>query len=148
VKQVQALAELFKDHPQYRSGEKRIHLTMMGGTRNQEDKDRADGLRRLASELGVSASQFKSPLSQADHQDNVELLENAPFGEIVARLGAASIGLNTMQDEHFGINVVEFMVRHFSPPFLDLFERLMVGCWADTYRTLLCWSTIGYRRSS
>ena len=28
----------------------------------------------------------------------------------MARLGEASIGLNTMQDEHFGINVVEFMV--------------------------------------
>jgi alpha-1,2-mannosyltransferase len=41
----------------------------------------------------------------------VELLENAPYSEIVRRLGEASIGLNTMQDEHFGINVVEFMVR-------------------------------------
>jgi hypothetical protein len=28
----------------------------------------------------------------------------------VTKLGEASIGLNTMQDEHFGINVVEFMV--------------------------------------
>lgn len=28
----------------------------------------------------------------------------------MAKLGEASIGLNTMQDEHFGINVVEFMV--------------------------------------
>jgi alpha-1,2-mannosyltransferase len=37
-------------------------------------------------------------------------LENAPYSEIVRRLGEASIGLNTMQDEHFGINVVEFMV--------------------------------------
>ena len=41
----------------------------------------------------------------------MELLENAPYSEIVRRLGEASIGLNTMQDEHFGINVVEFMVR-------------------------------------
>lgn len=46
-------------------------------------------------------------------QDNVEFLVNAPYPEIVRRLGEASIGLNTMQDEHFGINVVEFMVsRH------------------------------------
>jgi alpha-1,2-mannosyltransferase len=148
VKQVQALAELFKDHPEYRSGDKKIHLTMMGGTRNQEDKDRADGLRQLATGLGVSVSPSTWSVTPADEQDNVELLENAPYGEIVTRLGEASIGLNTMQDEHFGINVVEFMVRHFSPPFLDLFERLMVGCWTDTYRTLLCWSTIGYRRSS
>lgn len=37
-------------------------------------------------------------------------LVNAPYGEVVRQLGRASIGLNTMQDEHFGINVVEFMV--------------------------------------
>lgn len=50
-------------------------------------------------------------------QENVQLLENAPWGEIVAKLGQASIGLNTMQDEHFGINVVEFMVS----PYLTSF---------------------------
>jgi hypothetical protein len=56
AKQVQALAILFKDHPEYRSGDKRITLTMMGGTRNAEDKERAEGLRNLAIELGVSVS--------------------------------------------------------------------------------------------
>jgi hypothetical protein len=45
-------------------------------------------------------------------QQNVEFLVNAPYAEIVRRLGEASVGLNTMQDEHFGINVVEFMVCH------------------------------------
>jgi len=40
----------------------------------------------------------------------VHFIVNAPYPEIVRRLGEASIGLNTMQDEHFGINVVEFMV--------------------------------------
>lgn len=84
----------------------------MGGTRNEEDKARAEGLRRMASDLGISVSH---PISLATGkklivQDNVSLLENAPYGEIVKRLGEASIGLNTMQDEHFGINVVEFMV--------------------------------------
>jgi alpha-1,2-mannosyltransferase len=54
AKQVQALAILFKDHPEYRSGDKRISLTMMGGTRNAEDKERAEGLKQLASELGVA----------------------------------------------------------------------------------------------
>lgn len=38
-------------------------------------------------------------------------LVNAPYPEIVRRLGEASMGLHTMQDEHFGISVVEFMVR-------------------------------------
>lgn len=43
-------------------------------------------------------------------QESVEFVVNAPYGEVVRRLGGASLGLNTMQDEHFGINVVEFMV--------------------------------------
>jgi alpha-1,2-mannosyltransferase len=52
-------------------------------------------------------------------QDNVEFVVNAPYSEIVKRLSEASIGLNTMQDEHFGINVVEFMV---SPASRDCIE--------------------------
>jgi len=35
---------------------------------------------------------------------------NEPYARILELLGEASIGLNTMVDEHFGINVVEFMV--------------------------------------
>lgn len=41
---------------------------------------------------------------------------NEPYARILELLGEASIGVNTMVDEHFGINVVEFMVR---PPLLD-----------------------------
>lgn len=40
----------------------------------------------------------------------MEFVLNASFPQIVQRLGQASIGLNTMKDEHFGISVVEFMV--------------------------------------
>lgn len=36
---------------------------------------------------------------------------NAKYSEILNWLSRASIGLSTMVDEHFGINVVEFMVR-------------------------------------
>ena len=35
---------------------------------------------------------------------------NAPYPRILDLLSQASVGLNTMIDEHFGINVVEFMV--------------------------------------
>lgn len=56
AKQVQALARLFEDHPEYRLGETRVTLTMMGGTRDAKDKARADDLRRLAADLGVSVS--------------------------------------------------------------------------------------------
>lgn len=45
---------------------------------------------------------------------------SAPYPEIVRRLGQASVGLNTMMDEHFGINVVEFMVHPLSLSFYTL----------------------------
>ena len=35
---------------------------------------------------------------------------NAPFSTILYWLSRASVGLSTMVDEHFGINIVEFMV--------------------------------------
>lgn len=35
---------------------------------------------------------------------------NAPYPRILDLLSQATVGLNTMIDEHFGINVVEFMV--------------------------------------
>ena len=44
---------------------------------------------------------------------------------MLARLSKASIGMNTMVDEHFGINVVEYMVR--PPPwFFFLFHSQFV----------------------
>ena len=43
-------------------------------------------------------------------QEFVDFVVNAPYPRILELLGEASIGLNTMVDEHFGINVVEFMV--------------------------------------
>ncbi|WVQ98028.1 hypothetical protein IAU59_005149 [Kwoniella sp. CBS 9459] len=100
-KQLYALSALFGKYPQYRDGPKRISLAMMGGARNAQDEGRLDNLRGLAEKLGV--------------QNNVEFVVNAPYPEIVQRLGQASVGLNTMMDEHFGINVVEFMAAGLIP---------------------------------
>jgi hypothetical protein len=36
---------------------------------------------------------------------------NASYDELVLWLGRASIGISSMVDEHFGINVVDFTVR-------------------------------------
>ena len=44
-------------------------------------------------------------------KDHMEFVINAPFPELRDLLAKASVGLSTMVDEHFGINVVEFMVR-------------------------------------
>ena len=53
----------------------------------------------------TSILDFSSTLSQ----DNVEFLVNAPWSEIIQKLSTSGIGLSTMIDEHFGMNVVEFM---------------------------------------
>jgi hypothetical protein len=61
----------------------------------------------------VSIKNFRARLIELwqPPQDHVEFVVNAPYPRILELLGHASVGLNTMVDEHFGINVVEFMVR-------------------------------------
>lgn len=39
---------------------------------------------------------------------------NASYDIVLSWLSRASVGTNTMVDEHFGINVVEFMVSSFT----------------------------------
>ncbi|OCF38298.1 alpha-1,2-mannosyltransferase [Kwoniella heveanensis CBS 569] len=101
AKQIHALSALFDKYPQHRDGPKRVTLAMMGGARNAQDEERLSGLKALAEKLGV--------------RNNVEFIVNAPYPEVVQRLGQASVGLNTMMDEHFGINVVEFMAAGLIP---------------------------------
>lgn len=43
-------------------------------------------------------------------QDSTEFIVNAPYTAVLSWLSRSSIGLSTMVDEHFGINVVEYMV--------------------------------------
>jgi len=74
---------------------------LIGGCRNAEDEARVEELRKLARELGV--------------ESHVQFVLNAPYPDMLAWLGRASIGLNTMLDEHFGINVVEFMAAGVIP---------------------------------
>ncbi|KAJ7079583.1 mannosyltransferase [Mycena belliarum] len=97
--QVRALHALLEAHPAYKA--EGIELVLIGGCRNAEDKARVEGLRALARELGV--------------ESHVQFVLNAPYPDVLAWLGRASIGLNTMVDEHFGINVVEFMAAGVIP---------------------------------
>ncbi|KAJ7350568.1 mannosyltransferase [Mycena albidolilacea] len=99
AKQVRALYVLLKEYPEYT--EQGIRLVMIGGCRNAEDEARVEVLRKLARELSVEA--------------HVEFVLNAPYPDMLAWLGRASVGLNTMLDEHFGINVVEFMAAGVIP---------------------------------
>lgn len=44
-------------------------------------------------------------------QKQVTFVVNATYPDVLKWLSRASIGLSTMVDEHFGINIVEFMVH-------------------------------------
>jgi alpha-1,2-mannosyltransferase len=92
---------------------------MVGSVRDAADGRRVEALRALADELDITVR-----ATHSDHlkgvpadccllapQDNVEIVVNADYPTLLAWLGRASVGLSTMVDEHFGINVVEFMVR-------------------------------------
>ncbi|KAJ1721153.1 asparagine-linked glycosylation protein [Coemansia erecta] len=70
-------------------------LVVIGGARNIDDEARAEALRQRARRLGV------------DRQ--VHVVVNAAWPRVLAWLRAASVGLHTMRDEHFGIGVVEMM---------------------------------------
>ncbi|KAJ2454259.1 asparagine-linked glycosylation protein [Coemansia sp. RSA 2336] len=70
-------------------------LVMIGGARNLEDEARAESLRQLAKSLGVSSQ--------------VYVIVNAPWSQVQLWLKHSSVGIHTMRDEHFGINIVEMM---------------------------------------
>ncbi|KAI0727902.1 mannosyltransferase [Fomitopsis betulina] len=99
--QLHAFHQMLISHPEYGKPGKHVQLVLIGGSRNEEDAARVEGLRALAKELGI--------------EDHVEFVLNAPFSVVLDWLSRASIGLSTMVDEHFGINVVEFMAAGVIP---------------------------------
>ncbi|KAI9438301.1 mannosyltransferase [Lactarius indigo] len=96
--QIRMMAALLRRYPEHRQA---VRLLLAGGVRNEGDSARVDDLKALADSLHVS--------------DHVEFVVNAPYPRILELLGNASVGLNTMVDEHFGINVVEFMAAGVIP---------------------------------
>lgn len=112
--QLHILAHLLETHPHLFSAAKNpVKLVMMGSSRNEEDEKRISLLRILATQLKLD--------------EHVEFVVNANYDTVVQRLGGAGVGLSTMKDEHFGINVVEFMaaglvtISHKSAgPYLDI----------------------------
>ncbi|KAG0001309.1 asparagine-linked glycosylation protein [Entomortierella chlamydospora] len=105
--QLDALAQLLKDHPEYRqsqdgkSNQQAVQLVMVGSARNESDQARIKQLKDKAAELGVS--------------DNVTFVVNAPFSELKEWLARSKIGIHAMLDEHFGIGVVEYMAAGLIP---------------------------------
>ncbi|KAL0960579.1 hypothetical protein HGRIS_005613 [Hohenbuehelia grisea] len=97
--QLRSFEKLCSVHPQYKGST--IKLVLVGGCRNEGDEARILSLRALAKELDI--------------QDQVEFVVNAPYPVMLSWLSKAHVGLSTMVDEHFGINVVEFMAAGVIP---------------------------------
>ena len=125
-----------------------MRLLLVGGVRNEGDSARVAELKELAVSLQVSVSSRPSrrsliyvPIVQT-MQEYVDFVVNAPYSTILDLLGESSIGLNTMVDEHFGINVVEFMVGPIFPLQWQWTSRLAdgvivaldLGRWRYTHR--------------
>ncbi|EKM49810.1 glycosyltransferase family 4 protein [Phanerochaete carnosa HHB-10118-sp] len=97
--QLRAFETFVRKHPEYKA--RGVKLVLIGGSRNAEDAARVDGLRDFAKELKI--------------EEYVEFVVNAPYPEMLRWLSRSSIGLSTMVDEHFGINIVEFMAAGVIP---------------------------------
>ncbi|KAI9506940.1 hypothetical protein BX070DRAFT_186359 [Coemansia spiralis] len=102
IVQIKAFAELLKLHPELVAPTNNSTpsisypiLIMLGGARNIEDETRAEELRHAAKKLGI------------DRQ--VHVIVNAPWSRVLEWLKFSKVGLHTMKDEHFGINIVEMM---------------------------------------
>ncbi|KAI0684595.1 hypothetical protein C8T65DRAFT_748628 [Cerioporus squamosus] len=112
--QLRSFHKLLEAHPEYRGqGPSSVKLVLVGGSRNVGDATRVEELRELAKELNI--------------KDQTEFVVNASYPQVLNWLSRASIGLSTMVDEHFGINVVEFMAAGVIPvahasggPLLDI----------------------------
>jgi alpha-1,2-mannosyltransferase len=73
---------------------KGTNLILIGSVRDDSDAKRVYQLRLLANELGV--------------KNSVKFHLDAPWSEVLDWLRKASVGVNGMWNEHFGIGVVEY----------------------------------------
>jgi alpha-1,2-mannosyltransferase len=91
LKQASVLAERTAGCPGWHT----VKVFMVGGCRNASDHSRLADLQALAAALGLT--------------DTVSFLPDAPFGEMRKVLAKSIGGLHSMEDEHFGISIVEYM---------------------------------------
>jgi alpha-1,2-mannosyltransferase len=72
----------------------RPKLVLVGSVRDDDDKKRVYKLRLLVNELKI--------------KEDVEFVCDAKWDAVLRHLGSASLGVNGMWNEHFGIGVVEY----------------------------------------
>ncbi|EPS42305.1 hypothetical protein H072_3730 [Dactylellina haptotyla CBS 200.50] len=88
---LQAFQQFLRSAPEGLKGTK---LVFIGSVREDQDEKKVYELRLLAKELQI--------------ENNVLFITNAPWGDVIKWLGQASVGVNAMWNEHFGIGVVEY----------------------------------------
>lgn len=99
-------------------------LTLYGGCRDESDRGRVRELRELVETLDLGA--------------NVDIVVNAPFEQLLEGMRDADVAIHTMENEHFGIVLLEFMaaglivVAHNSGgPRIDIIDDGQSGFLAD-----------------
>lgn len=87
--------KFYKEYTEKYPNQAPPHLTFVGTVRNDDDKSRVYLLRLQARDLV--------------NPDSVSFVLDAPFDKVRDILRTASMGVNAMWNEHFGIVVVEYM---------------------------------------
>jgi alpha-1,2-mannosyltransferase len=112
--QLSVFSELINAHPEHGpDAQHPVRLVVIGGSRTPADDERVRELREMSKALGIDV-RFRYIVGRTEltetTQAQVEFIVNASYAVILEWLSRASVGLSTMVDEHFGINIVEFMV--------------------------------------
>ena len=95
--QVEAFAKFMESY----SGNRDVKMVVIGGVRNNADRQRVEELRTLVDSLGLS--------------DIVTIKTSIPYSELYQEISTSLMGLHTMWNEHFGIGIVEFMASGIVP---------------------------------
>ena len=72
-----------------------LQLHIIGAVRAMDDEILFNQLQLQINNMGL--------------QNNVKLIKNAPFQEVINEFANAKIGIHTMRNEHFGISIIEMM---------------------------------------
>ena len=116
-------------------------LVMVGGCRSDVDKQFVEELKALAKKLSIQVrsdvlhgklAAYHLAHVSPQRQDKVEFRINAPIEDLKELLATCSVGIHTMWNEHFGIGVVEMMVRKLCMGLLTVFTR------ASPFRVCVC----------
>lgn len=103
----------------------KLKLVLVGSVRDDGDQCRVDELKELVKNLNI--------------EKNVEFRLNISFKELMEEMKNSNIGLHTMNNEHFGIAVVESMAaglimiaNNSAGPKMDIIDNELNGYLAST----------------